>query len=105
MADLVGYTSAMEADQSLAIELVRELRDKRLEPEAIRRGGDILKRMGDGWIIAFPSVSAAIETAQIVQLALVNHEKIRLRMAAHLGEIVQDETDIYGAGINITARL
>ncbi len=105
MADLVGYTSAMEADQSLAIGLIRELRDKLLEPEAVRRGGEILKRMGDGWIIAFPSVSAAIETAQFVQLSLVDHEKIRLRMAAHLGEIVQDEADIYGAGINITARL
>lgn len=105
MADLIGYTSAMEADQSRAIDLIHELRDKHLEPEAVRRGGEILKRMGDGWIIAFPSVSAAIETAQFVQLALIEHEEIRLRMAAHLGEIVQDETDIYGAGINITARL
>lgn len=105
MVDMVDYTSAMELDQAGAIGLIRELRQKWLEPEAARRDGEVLKRMGDGWIIAFPSVTDAVETALSVQSALVNHERIRLRIAVHLGEIVEDEADIYGAGINITARL
>lgn len=105
MVDMVNYTAAMEIDQTGAIGLIRELRDRWLEPEAVNRGGEVLKRMGDGWIIGFPSVSDAVETAQAVQTALVGHEKIRLRMAAHLGEIFEDEADIYGTGINIAARL
>ena len=105
MADLVDYTSAMELDQAGAVGLIRELRQKWLEPEAMKRGGEVLKRMGDGWIIAFPSVTEAVVTAQTIQSSLASHEKIRLRIAAHLGEIVEDEADIYGTGINIAARL
>ncbi len=105
MADLVDYSSAMERDQAGAVGLIQELRQKWLEPEAINRGGEVLKRMGDGWIFAFPSITEAVETAQSVQSALANHKNIRLRIAAHLGEIVEDEADIYGTGINITARL
>lgn len=105
MVDMVNYTAAMEVDQAGTIGLIQELRDKWLEPEAVNRGGDVLKRMGDGWIIGFPSVADAVDTAQAVQTALVGHEKIRLRIAAHLGEIFEDEADIYGTGINIAARL
>ncbi|MEM9105508.1 MAG: adenylate/guanylate cyclase domain-containing protein [Pseudomonadota bacterium] len=105
MADMVDYTSAMESDQVATVGLIRELREKWLEPEAETRGGEVLKRLGDGWIFAFASVTDAVETAQTVQSALVSHERIRLRIAAHLGEIVEDEADIYGTGINITARL
>ena len=48
MADMVGYSRLMETDQSGTINLIRELRELWLEPEAERRGGEILKRMGDG---------------------------------------------------------
>jgi len=61
--------------------------------------------MGDGWIIAFPSITEAVETVRAVQTALVGHPAIKLRIAAHLGEIVEDEADLYGTGINIVARL
>ncbi len=105
MADMVDYSRLMEADQTGTIGLVRELRERWLEPEAERRGGEVLKRMGDGWIIAFNSVTEAVETAQAVQSALASHEMIKLRVAAHLGEIAEDGLDLYGAGINITSRL
>ena len=105
MADMVDYSRLMEADQAGAIGLVRELRERWLEPEAEKRGGEVLKRMGDGWIIAFNSVTDAVETAQTVQTALSGHGQIQLRIASHLGEIADDGTDIYGSGINITARL
>ncbi len=105
MADMVDYSAAMGSDQGAAIELIRELRDKWLEPEVFQRKGEVLKRMGDGWIIAFPTITEAIEAAQTVQLSLSSHQVIKLRIAAHLGEIVEDEADLYGNGINITARL
>lgn len=105
MVDMVDYSAAMETDQAGAIALVRELREHRLEPEVAARGGEVLKRLGDGWIIAFAAVTDAVEAAQSVQTALVGHDRIRLRIAAHLGEIVEDEADVYGTGINIAARL
>jgi len=105
MADMVDYSRLMEVDQAGTIGLIRELRECWLEPEAERQGGEVLKRMGDGWIIAFPSVTDAVETARTVQTALAGHERIKLRIAAHLGEIAEDGTDLYGTGINITARL
>ena len=105
MADMIDYSRLMEADQSGTIDLVLELRERWLEPEAERRGGEILKRMGDGWIIAFSSVTDAVKTAQAVQSALAGHEKIKIRIAAHLGDIAEDGTDLYGAGINVAARL
>ena len=105
VADMVDYSSLMEADQGQAIGLIRDLRERWLEPEAARRGGEVLKRMGDGWIIAFNAVTDAVETAQAVQTALANQDPIKLRIAAHLGEIAEDGTDVYGTGINIAARL
>ncbi|AXI55144.1 hypothetical protein SuNHUV7_05560 (plasmid) [Pseudoseohaeicola sp. NH-UV-7] len=105
MADMVDYSVAMDTNQGAAIELIRELRNKWLEPEVLRRNGEVLKRLGDGWIIVFPAITDAIEAAQTVQLTLSAHQLIKLRIALHLGEIVEDDADLYGNGINITARL
>jgi len=105
VADMVDYSRLMQADQDGTIGLVHALRDKWLEPEAEARGGEVIKRLGDGWIIAFGSVSNAIEAAVAVQEGLYGHPEIRLRLAAHLGEIADDGADLYGPGLNIAARL
>lgn len=105
MIDMADYSASMEIDQANTIRLVQELRERRLEPELQRRGGDVLKRMGDGWIVAFPAITDAVEAAQAVQVSLAGHDRIKLRIAAHIGEIVEDDADIYGTGINIAARL
>ncbi len=105
MADVVDYTAAMEHDQAGAIAMIQGLRETWLEPKALQHGGEVLKRLGDGWIIAFGSVADAVKTACAVQTALAGNDKIRLRIAVHLGEIFEDEADFYGNGINITARL
>ena len=67
MADVVDYSAAMEMDQAGTIAMIQELRETWLEPQARQRGGEVLKRMGDGWIIAFSSVGHAVETARAVQ--------------------------------------
>ncbi|SFM05069.1 adenylate/guanylate cyclase domain-containing protein [Shimia aestuarii] len=103
--DMVGYSRMMSADQDAAIEAVRELKNKQLEPVLSDFGGEILKRMGDGWIIAFSSISAALDSAIQVQTNLYDHRKLKLRIGCHLGEIVEDEDDFYGAGVNITQRI
>jgi adenylate cyclase len=104
-ADMVGYTRLMATDQSKTIDLVRSLREIWFEPKISEQGGEVLKRMGDGWLVAFGSVGAAVDAAMAVQTALAGHPVISLRIALHLGEIVAEEDDIYGSGINIASRL
>ena len=104
-ADLVGYSALMGEDEALAVASVQELRKTHLEPVAKDHGGEVLKRMGDGWILAFPSVEEALDCAEEVQSSLAEHEVIKLRIGCHIGEIVEDEADFYGNGVNIAQRI
>lgn len=103
--DIVGYSTMMSRDQNAAIEAVRELKNRYLEPVFSEFEGEILKRMGDGWIIAFSSIGAALDSAMQVQSNLYNHADIKLRIGCHIGEIVEDDDDFYGAGVNIVQRI
>ncbi len=105
VVDMVGYSSMMNANQDAAIEAVRELKRDQLEPVLADFGGEILKRMGDGWIVAFASIGAALDSAIQVQSNLYDHPTIKLRIGCHLGEIVEDDDDFYGTGVNITQRI
>jgi class 3 adenylate cyclase len=104
-ADIADYSLMMAMDETATIALVHELRDRLLEPIAERHEGEILKRLGDGWIIAYPSVASSVLAALEIQNGLAEHPKTRLRMGIHMGDIVHDEADLYGAGINIACRL
>jgi class 3 adenylate cyclase/lipoprotein NlpI len=105
VADMVGYSRVMDRDEAQAIDAVRELRDTYLEPSVQKHGGQILKRMGDGWIIAFDSSDEQVRCAMEVQSDFVDHSLIRLRIGAHIGDILEDEHDFYGAGVNLAQRL
>lgn len=105
VVDVVDYSRLMAADEASTIRAIQALKDTYLEPKALEEGGEILKRMGDGWIIAFSSVPSTVQCATKVQTELTGHPNIKLRIGAHIGEIVQDETDFYGAGVNLAARL
>ncbi|MGR3713964.1 MAG: hypothetical protein ACU0A6_12695 [Shimia sp.] len=65
----------------------------------------VLKRMGDGWILSFPSVEEALDCAEEVQSSLAEHDLIKLRIGCYIGEIVEDEADFYGNGVNIAQRI
>ena len=104
-ADLVGFTRWMGEDEVGARAAIRELKDTAFEPVVRDHGGEILKRLGDGWIVAFPSASGAVRAAMAVQSGLAHHRTIRLRLGAHLGELVFDDGDFHGQGANLAARL
>lgn len=105
VADLADYSRMMEEDEARALGAIGELKETHFEPVVEGHGGEILKRMGDGWIAAFSSVAAAVRAAMEVQTGLAGHRVIRLRIGAHLGEIVFDDTDFHGAGVNLAERL
>src|SRR6185369_10494691 len=76
------------------------------------RGGRLVKSLGDGLMLEFESVPPAIQCALAMQQAIQPHNQGRpseqwmcLRIGAHVADIVVDERDIYGSGVNLAARL
>ncbi len=104
-ADVVGYSKLMGADQSATLAALRKLRSVLFTPTVARHGGETVKSMGDGWIVAFASVSDAVQCAIDVQNGLSAIPMLQLRMGVHLGDIVREDEDLFGDGVNIAARL
>ncbi len=105
VADMVGYSKLMEADQNKAMDALRRLRGELFEPIVATHRGQVVKRMGDGWIVEFPSIFDAVICAIAIQSGLVGHEIIQLRIGIHTGEVVFENDDIFGDSVNIAARL
>ena len=105
-ADVVGYSKLMAEDEAGTLTALRAHREELFDPETTRRGGRIVKLMGDGTLAEFPSVVDAVEAALAIQQALTNaDDPIRLRIGINLGDVIIDGDDIYGDGVNIAARL
>jgi adenylate cyclase len=104
-ADVVGYSRLMGDDELRTLSALAELRSDLFEPVVEARGGEIIKRMGDGWLVAFPNAADAAACAIEVQEALSGHEIIQLRIGVHIGDVTFQEDDVYGDGINVAARL
>ncbi len=103
-ADVVGYSAMMGADEAAALAAIRGLRDELFEPEVARWRGVVVKRLGDGWLVEFASVVDAVGCAVAAQERMAG-EDVALRIGVHIGDIVHEDGDIYGDGVNIAARL
>jgi TolB-like protein len=95
----------MQADQEKTVGHVRALRETHREPVVHKHGGRVLKRLGDGWIIAFGSISACVDCAMDVQGRMQSVKGVELRIGCHFGDIVEEDEDIYGSGVNIAERI
>ena len=105
-ADVVGYSKLMAEDEAGALAALKAHRRDLFDPEIARRGGRIVKLMGDGVLVEFPSVVDAVESALAIQTALAGEGgKIKLRIGINLGDVIIDGDDIYGDGVNVAARL
>ena len=102
--DIVGYTALMGRDETKAMQLLRRNREIQ-KPLVNKHGGTWLKEMGDGVMASFPTASDAIYTALEIQEQMYTEQDIRLRIGIHLGEIMIEDGDLYGDGVNIAARL
>lgn len=110
--DVVGYSRLMGRDESGTVARLRAIRKQGLVPLVARRGGRIVKLTGDGALIEFPSavdaLSAAIEMQQYVDgvaEGLTEDRAIRFRMGLHLGDLIVEDEDLFGDGVNVAARL
>ena len=112
MADVVGYSRLMEADEAGTLAAVRERRTSVFEPIVDAHGGRIVKEMGDGILIEFGSAVNAVTAAIELQRRMAEENerlpqtgRIVLRIGINLGDVIDENGDIYGEGVNIAARL
>ncbi len=111
-ADMVGFSRLMEADETGTIERQKTHRRDLIDPAFEKFNGRIVKEIGDGVLVEFPSVVAAVECAVTIQRAILEQEmdveddlRIQYRVGINVGDIIVDGDDIYGDGVNIAARL
>ncbi len=112
VADMVGYSRLMEADEAGTIARQKARRVELIDPKIAAHNGRIVKTTGDGLLVEFASAVDAVRCAVEVQQAMAEREaevaedrRIRYRIGINLGDIVLDGEDILGDGVNIAARL
>ena len=102
--DIVGYTALMGEDESKAFELIR--RNRQLQKPLIEQfKGKWIKELGDGVLAIFQTGTDAVKCANQIQLACLNSKDLSLRIGIHLGEIIFEDNDVFGDGVNIASRL
>jgi adenylate cyclase len=113
VADVVGSSRLIEADERHALAAIQEALQGLLIPKASARGGRLVKTMGDGALIDFDSPVEAVACAAEVQRALAERaagepeqRRLRLRIGINLGDVIaRPDGDLYGDGVNVAARL
>lgn len=103
-ADIMGYTAMMQDDEKLAIQLKDKFRRK-LEAELLLHDGRLIKFSGDGALCSFNSALEAVKAGIATQLHMQEKPWVSLRIGIHQADVVFDETDVYGDGVNIASRL
>jgi len=111
-ADVAGYSRLVGEDEEGTLERLRLVRREVVDPLIKEHRGQIVRITGDGLLIEFASVVDAVRCAVDTQreMALRNAElpvdqRIDFRIGINLGDIMNDEEDIYGDGVNVAARL
>jgi class 3 adenylate cyclase len=111
-ADVVGYSRLMGLDEEGTLERLKEHRRALFDPKIVEHRGRIVKTTGDGLLVEFSSVIDAVRCAVEVQRGMAERNadvdperRIEFRIGINLGDIIIDDQDIYGDGVNIAARL
>jgi adenylate cyclase len=111
-ADVAGYSRLIGADEAGTLAAMRAHRAELIDALIARHGGRIVKTMGDGLLLEFPSVVNAVKCSIDMQKGMVTRngtiaedKRIGFRIGVHLGDIVVDGDDIHGDGVNVAARL
>ena len=111
-ADVVGYSRLMGADEERTLAVLKGHRRELIDPLIDQHRGRIFKTTGDGILIEFASVVDAVRCAVVVQQGmedrnanLAESERIRFRIGINLGDVMVDEGDMFGDGVNVAARI
>src|SRR6516164_5542804 len=111
-ADVAGYSRLMSADEEGTPERLQAHRRGLVEPKISQHSGRIVKNTGDGVLAEFLSVVDAVRCAAEWQRGMIDREaampedrRIRFRIGINLGDVIVDNDDIFGDGVNVAARL
>ena len=104
MADIVGYTKLVEKDTEATVNAWNSARKNVIDPTVEEYSGRIVKLTGDGFLAEFSSVQDSVLCAIAIQERVVDNP-LTFRMGVNLGDVVDDEEDIHGEGVNIAARI
>ena len=111
-ADVAGYSRLMGADEEGTLARLKAHRRELIDPKIVEHRGRIVKTTGDGLLVEFASVVDAVRYAVEVQrkmaernTAIPADRRIEFRIGVNVGDIIIDEGDIYGDGVNVAARI
>ena len=110
-ADVAGYSRMMGADEEGTHATFKAHRSA-IYPIILNHGGRVVKNTGDGFLLEFPSIVGAIESAIAVQMLMVERNNqlpadrvMQFRLGVHMGDVIADEDEVFGDGVNIAVRL
>jgi adenylate cyclase len=111
-ADVAGYSRLMGADEEGTHERLKAHLRELVDPKIAEHRGRTVKNTGDGFLAEFPSVVDAVRCAVEIQRGMVDREpevpeecRIRFRIGINVGDVIAEEHDIFGDGVNVAARL
>ena len=112
LVDIVGYSHLMGDDEAATLTAVASLRSSIIDPALEARGGRLVKAMGDGFLLEFASAVDAVECAVEIQSRVAGMsgetkaaQSMELRIGINVGDIMVEDGDIFGDGVNVAARL
>jgi adenylate cyclase len=110
--DIAGYGRLMGADEEGTLRQLKAHRKELVDPKITEHRGRIVKTTGDGMLVEFVSVVDAVRCAVDIQRGMIERtaevppdKRIQFRIGINVGDIISDDNDIYGDGVNIAARL
>jgi adenylate cyclase len=111
-ADVAGYSRLMGANEEVTLARLKAVRKTLVDPSIASHRGRIVKTTGDGMLVEFASAVDAVRGAVDVQRGMAKQnasvpqdQRIEFRIGIHVGDIIVDDSDIFGDGVNIAARL
>jgi len=111
-ADVAGYSRLMERDEAGTLARLRTLRRDLIDPKIAEHKGRIVKTTGDGILMEFPSVVEAVACGIAVQREMATRndatredDRVQFRVGINSGDVIVENGDIHGDGVNIAARL
>jgi adenylate cyclase len=111
-ADMVGYSRLMEVDETGTLARLKTHRIELIDPTIAKNRGRMIKTTGDGMLLEFHSVTDAVMCAAEIQRRMARRNAdvpparwIQFRIGINLGDVIVEDDDIFGDGVNVAARL
>lgn len=111
-ADVVGYSRLTEANEERTRSHLRQIQAKVIDPQIATETGRVVKTVGDGFLVEFPSAVNAVRSALAIQAAMRDQnadipedQRMVFRIGINVGDVIVEGDDIHGDGVNIAVRL